>query len=237
MGSYRPIRNNPQELRQKYHPYNKDGFFSSFPKPNSYSFQRGYNNSELPKNMKEEIKRIPVIPYSYYTLNSKNNIQDREGCLSAGLLLSKLDENKENLVLMVYEPREGKQVLNFPGGKRGLNDTSPEYTAIREFDEETDFLYNQDQIYDVENMLKYPCSAFWYHRGRYCLFTLPMSENMKKLDLKSKKLHWINVKHLMNVLEQETVISSTTNEHLHVSHFVKKLMSEPMFKEFIQKII
>jgi 8-oxo-dGTP pyrophosphatase MutT (NUDIX family) len=150
-----------------------------------------------------------------------------------------MEKNGEPYALISYEPRNGQLKLGVLGGKADPNE-SPEYTAAREFSEETAGLVSIKQASD----LIASATSSDVPSGKYKVFVFLLKETeyqqlparykailYKPAGAEAESLHWVPLKSVLQAVKNRTGAVSwsvgDTQSTKSYDSFFPKVFSEP----------
>ena len=143
---------------------------------------------------------------------------ERLGYCAAGLYASYND-----MLLFVREERNGKNLLNFIGGKRESKEETPDKTAIREFIEETSdkhdnplIEYSHDRkcyilksTHEITPII-YKHKSLWIAQSKYVLFSAKVNKNFYNESIllnynhnSKMELVWVNIKEITEMMKND----------------------------------
>ena len=119
-------------------------------------------------------KGLPCSRTPYTRYNGELEEQERACFCAAGFFLWRLGEHEAE-VLMVWEDREGRRLLNFPGGNRDTVEEQPLEVAVRETNEETAFLLSEETLNAMRSAASMP--VIWIPTSKYVLHVLELGRH------------------------------------------------------------
>jgi len=124
------------------------------------------------RGMQEKRKAFKHLPFNRnpYTGHDGKLQEQEQACFcAAGFFTWRLGRHEAE-VLMVWEDRKGRRLLNFPGGNRNTAEEGPQQVAIRETIEETAFLLSSETISAMASSLP----VIWIPKSKYALYVFEL---------------------------------------------------------------